>query len=425
MLLDRPLTAGERLFSQKTLRNYWILNALALACCGDAVLPLLGIALQLPDTVLSTLGAMNYTSFLVLPLGFLLGGKMGAGKSMALENMFVMLAVLLIASSLQLGKWAFFAGLILYLTARAANFAMRFTLQKHIALESEVPAMLARNYIGMHSASLLGCLSVAAIFRIYPGNSTLIGVILAGALLFGAVALCIRRIKEPLAVRELAAQPLTGQIKAAWSDPLVRHQIYVGTLLNCFLAAVVPIGILAAKRGCGVSDAIAVLLTAVQAISAIIGSVLVKNITAEYGPRKMMLWGYPLAWALCACWCLLPMQSCWYFMIIPFVLGGLVLMAFGTSLENYFLISVPAHLQLGGTFLVFVITGGGAGVLGMLLNFAIFKLGGIFNFHTGEPLQIFRFYFMTAGVLFAAGILAPWSLPGKAEEYKKMLNHTR
>ena len=130
MILDRQLTAGERMFSQLTLRNYWILSALALVCCGDAVLPLLGVTLELPDAVLSTIGAMNYASFLLLPLGFLLGGKLGAGKSMALENGVMTLAVLLTASSLYLGKTAFFAGLLLFLTARAANYAMRFTLQK-------------------------------------------------------------------------------------------------------------------------------------------------------------------------------------------------------------------------------------------------------------------------------------------------------
>lgn len=421
MIIDRPLTADERRFSQYTLRNYWVLSALALACCGDAVLPLLGVVLHLPDGVLSMLGAMNYASFLLLPLGFIIGGKLGAGKCMALNNLFMALAALLLMSAVWLGKWMFFAGLILFLTARAANYSMRFTLQKHIATAGEMPAMLARNYIGMHSASLVGYLAVSLIFRLCPGAWTLPGVLAVSILFFAAVAWCINRIIEPQQVRELAAEPLTGQIKAAWGSPLVRHQIYVGTLLNLFLAAVVPVNIIAAKRGAGISDAMTVLLIALQAVSSIGGSVLVKEITRRFGARKMMLCGYPLAWALCGSWCLLPIGQYWWMMFIPFVLGGVVLMAFGTSLENYFIASVPGKLQLGGTFLVFVITGGMAGVLGMILNWGIFQLSEFWQW-SGNSMMPFCFYFMSVGVLFAPGILAVASLPSDLD--KKVNNNT-
>lgn len=413
MILDRRLTAAERRFSQTVLRDYWILSALAMTCCSDAVLPLLGMALKLPDAVLSLLGAMNYACFLLLPLGFLLGSRIGAGKSMAWENFLMFLATLLLAVSLWLGKWSFFIGFLLFWTARAANFAMRFALQKNIAVESEMPAMLARNYIGLYAATLLGSLGIAAICRIFPGPRTLAAVLFVGALLWGAVALCIRRIKESESVKKLAVGPWRRQIMTAWRTPLVRHQVCVGTLLNCFLAAVVPVNILAAKRGLHVSDALVVLLTAVQAVSAIGGSVLVKEISARFGPRKMMFWGYPLVWGLCASWCLLPMQNCPWLLAVPFVLGGISLTVFGASLENYFLLSVPDRLQLGGTFLVFVVTGGGAGVLGMLFNFGIFKLAEFSGWDGGGSMTLFRFYFLCAGIIFAAGCLAPWSLPDK------------
>jgi hypothetical protein len=88
------------------------------------------------------------------------------------------------------------------------------------------------------------------------------------------------------------------------------------------------------------------------------------------------------------------------------------MMTFGTSLENYFLISVPTALQPGGTFLVFVITGGVAGTLGIFINSIIFKIAGAMNIPSGS-MELYRFYFTIAGILFAAGIIAPWSLPVK------------
>ena len=39
-----------------------------------------------------------------------------------------------------------------------------------------------------------------------------------------------------------------------------------------------------------------IMLTAIQAFSAVCGSILVREITRRYGPRRMMLTGYPLVW---------------------------------------------------------------------------------------------------------------------------------
>ena len=94
MILNRTLNAAERLASQKTLRNYWAAFALGQACCGEATIQLMALAINIPDRVVAAMGAMNYAGFLALPLGFVLGGKLGAGKSMQLENYLAALAAL-------------------------------------------------------------------------------------------------------------------------------------------------------------------------------------------------------------------------------------------------------------------------------------------------------------------------------------------
>ena len=91
-------------------------------------------------------------------------------------------------------------------------------------------------------------------------------------------------------------------------------------------------------------------------------------------------------------------------------------MAFGTSLENYFLLTVPKSLQIGGTFLVFVVTGGITGAVGMLMNWGLFKFGYLYLPDGAAGMSIYRFYYLAVGIIFALGILLPYSLPGKKSQ---------
>jgi len=420
MILNRTLDAAERLASQKTLRNYWAAFALGQACCGEATIQLMALAINIPDRVVAAMGAMNYAGFLALPLGFVLGGKQGAGKSMQLENYLAALAALLLATSPWTHPILFWGALLLFLVARAANNAMRFPLQSHIAIPSEVPSMLSRNYVSFWGCTLLGCLAVSLTMQIFPGNGTLAAVFAAGSIFFICSGGFINRVKEPQEVKKLAEQKLSSQLKAAWQNPLVRHQIYAGCMINLFLAAVVPMNILCAKRGMDASDALIILLAAIQAMASVAGSVMVKHITNRCGPRKMMLIGYPLVWLIPLFWLLIPADAPRFVLVLPFIMGGMVLMALGTSLENYFLVTVPEKLQIGGTFLVFVVTGGCSGAAGMALNWLLFYLAENFC-DSSSAMAPFRFYYAIVGALFALGILAPWSLPGKAEEYRNMI----
>jgi len=350
----------------------------------------------------------------------MLGGKLGAAASMRMENFGIAVSGILMALTPLLGIWVFWGALIAFLICRSTNNAMRFSLQKHIATPEETPAMLARNYMGLYAFTLAGSLAVALVLKLKPGIFTLSGVFIAGGVLFALTGWCIGRAFEPSAVKLQAAKPVWPQVLEAWRMPLMRHQIYVGCLSNLFLASVVPMNILAAKRGLGTSDSMVILLSALQAVAAVFGSVLVKHITARFGPRKMMIFAYPLVWLLVACWIFMPAEPHPVLMIVPFVLGGLALMGMGTPLESYFLITIPEKLQLGGTFLVFVVTGGLAGVAGIGMNWGVFKLAE-YVISAGDSMSVFRFYYQVMAAVFALGIFAPWSLPGKADEYRKLI----
>ncbi|MBE6368080.1 MAG: MFS transporter [Lentisphaerae bacterium] len=419
MIVERLLNASERRSSQNRLCFYWCFTALGMACCGDAVLPLLAMELGISDAVTSMLGAMNYGCFLLLPLGFWAGGRYGAGRSMYIECAVMALAALLLAGSGALAShWLFFGGLAVYLVSRAANFAMRFSLQQNIAVDAETPAMLARNYIGMHSCSLIGFLLVSLVLYLFKGGNTMPLVLAAGGVFFFLAGKAIGGVFESESVRRQAAAPVRDQVKKAWQEPLIRQQIYVGCLLNLMLAAVVPVNILSARRGAGADASLVVMLTAVQALAAVSGCVLVRKVTQKFGPRTMMLTGYPLLWMLCLCWIFMPEQPGWWYLLIPFVLSGILLMAFGTSLENYFLLSVRPDLQIGGTFLVFVVTGGVTGAVGMLMNWLIFKLSAFVLPPDAGSMDVYHFYYSVIGTVFAAGILLPWSLPEKSVQKK-------
>lgn len=88
-----------------------------------------------------------------------------------------------------------------------------------------------------------------------------------------------------------------------------------------------------------------------------------------------------------------------------------------TSLNCYFVESVPNRLQIGGTFLVFVVTGGVTGVLGMMLNPVLLRLANCFTL--SNPLMEFRLFYGFCVLLFAGGIFPLLALPEIRKHRKK------
>ncbi len=422
MILEGELSETQQHNAQMTYRNFLAVNAAAGVCSGESMLILMAIRLNLPDSLVSCIGALTYLSYLVLPLGFLAAAKHGAGGSIRKQGFFIALlcAGIMLSGLLPHGTASVFlfgVCLIVLFFLRSSSASMLFPLQKSISTEQTLPGMLARNSITGSSVGLAGSLGLAVLLSVSHDPRTL-PLIFAGGAGFAMVsAWIIGRIDEPGKLRRFAARPILPQVRLAWADKLMRKQLVTGCLLNLSLAMMLPVNLLAVRRGFGFGDSDALFLTSVQVVTSIAAAWATRHLALRFGPRNLMLWSYPLIWILAIYWMIVPEHPSMLLASVPFLTAGLMTVSFSTNLANYFLISVPGRLQIGGTFLIFVVTGGLMGALGMLLNSLIFHLAQTMSPGAG-PLASFRLFYGACGLLFSVWIFVPALLPVKYREYR-------
>lgn len=413
MIINRPLTIQEQHHSQKCWRDYIALNATALILSGENVLILLAVGLRIPDALIATIGALTYLSYLVLPIGFRTAAYWGVGKSVKNQCILTSFLCLLIALAGVLPTGAqklFYISLIGLYLCRSASAAMHFPLLKNITDAETLPKIQANNQIAGAVCSLATNLLVAFLLAHWSGNLVLALLLTAGAIISYLAGLRAAKVIEPNTLKQFAARPVLPQILLALRNQLLRKQLLAGCILNLSLAMMVPINVLAAKRGLNLPNGKIILLATLQTLSAIGGSWCCRLITERYGPRQAILLSFPLIWLLALCWWLIPADTKSFLpLMLPFVTAGLMTVFYTTSLGSYFMLSIPNRLQIGGTFLVYVVTGGFIGALGMILNPLFFKLASCHSWET--PITVFRIYFTLCALLQAGGIFALISLP--------------
>lgn len=410
MIVDRALTAEERRRSQNAMRDQSFLSSLAMNCGSETLLILLALSLGIPETIVSATGSLQLFSYTVLPFGFLLAARVGAIKSI---SRFLLLAgfiylTITAACFVPYGAWLLLPAWILLHLSRSCSAAMNFPLQKNITTPEEMPVMLSRIQVANTVTGLGTTLLIVWLLSRYPGKILLPILFAAAFLLYVACSRNIRRVVEPAALQRMANHPVIKQALTAWRIPHIRHQIYVGSAMNLSLAMLPAVNILAMKQGYGLADSMILLLDAVQAFSSIAASFLYRKLAFRTGPEKLLVAVCPLLWLLFLYWIFAPETITLWIALPPFIFTGFFQTIVSTGLGNYFTNTVDNPHQIGGTFWVFVVTGGLMGVCGMIFNPLIFKLLQISG--NGSGMDLFRNYFLVTAILFAGLICAPLSL---------------
>lgn len=83
MIFKEALSPERQASSQHNYCMFNVINGLSYMCLGETVLILLAVQLGCPDYFISTLGAMLYFGFLLLPLGKIMTARVGAARAQA------------------------------------------------------------------------------------------------------------------------------------------------------------------------------------------------------------------------------------------------------------------------------------------------------------------------------------------------------
>lgn len=412
MIFPQALTEEQRRTSQINYNRYCLVNGASYACLGETVVILFAIKLQAPNFVIAAVGAMLYFGFLLLPLGIIRMGQVGAARSQAdfwvCRNIAALLAAssaFLLPFSRHLAWGTLLLGCFLFYGFRAAGVVMAQPLIGDITTEQDRARLLGESSARFY---IFGMLSLAAISLLlgYSDNiRVLTGIIVAGACLGITSSTFIRKIDETAAISESAKTPLVPQLRDALHDPLLRRQIYAGFMLNLANIMLAPISVTALKRGYDVSDKQAILFSLVQFTAAILGSKLTAPVTAKVGPRKLAACAYLLTFPVCLFWIAVSPVTApilfWSLFSFPFLLTGIYIVLYNNAMIHYFLLTVPARRQVVSSMFINVASGVAASVTGMVIAGLLLKWTEVYF---GPGITMFKAYFAIAGILFLAGI---------------------
>jgi MFS family permease len=424
MIVNRQLTEAERDKAAAIYCRYCGSNAATGVLAGLTMQVLVAVSLGMSTAWVSVIGTLNYLSYILLPLGFSFSGKLGVGRNMRLFALVIAVMCFAVALSPLLPKHGvvvFFIAVVIIHCCGSFRDSMVFPLQKNITTDGTILSLLFRAQLFAAVVSLTLSPLLAWGLSRWDNSIALPLLFCAGGGFHLISGQLISRIPEPSILKELAARPVLPQVRKAWGEPLMRKQLLTGTVLNLSLMTMVSVSVVAAKKGCGMDNAQTMALSTIQIVSTIAASYIFKFFTERFGPRKMMIAAYPLLWVLSLYWCLVPSDGCGIgAVVLPFVLGGLLTVILPTALNNYFAITIPNSIQVGGTFLVFTINGGLTSLLGILVNALIFNMTK--HCSASDAMLPFRIFYLITGLLFIPGILSVTRLPAKNKLVSKKAN---
>ena len=411
MIIEGPFTDKLRRRSQKYFYLYNLLNGASYMCLGETIIILLALKLKCRDSVVSTIGAMLFYGYVILPLGKFLAARIGAASSQAVFWVARNFAALFVASSAfwyycghpTLAMTVLLSGAFLFYGFRAAGVVLMQPLVGNVTTPSERSTFLAFNSAFFYGSSLIALLAISLLLHFYDGIAPLIAIIIAGSILGFTSSYFIKNICETDELKKAASGPFISGLRDALKNRSVRQQILSGMTMNLCLSMVFPISMLTLKRGYGLSDKSALLYSIVQLLGSVLAAKYSATLTRQIGPRRMLITIYCTILCLALAWLLAPLQPHFLFIAPLFFMIGATNMAQGNAITHYFLQTIPVREQVNATILVSTFSGFLGGLSASLI--AGFTLDMLAK-HLPDmlPINRYKLYFALILIILSIGI---------------------
>ena len=415
MIYEQELTKEQRTKSQLNYLGSNAINGASYMCIGETIIILLATKLNAPAYIISIIGAMIYFSYMLIPLGLIRTAKVGAAKSLANFWLYRNFSALLLIGSVFVAPYCawlswlmIILGAFLFYGFRGAMVVMGFPLMGEITNENE-----RAKFIGNSNAFfyLLGVitLTTCSIILKHNDNIKVIASIIGAGVLIGFIALpFINRIDETSEIKKSAQHSFLESIKIALAEPSMMRQIFAGCAVSTSIIILTPLTLKIIKNCYNVSDSLAVALSIIQFITIIFGSWFGGVLAAKFGPRKIIIFGFLIAFLISIFWWIapakLPQNHLGYYgiLVLPFILNGFLAALAPNSLGHYFLSIVPKERHVAAILFMNLTVGVAAGVLGMVFSSVFLKLAE--HFFNGE-LQVFKGYYLFTLIYLIIGLI--------------------
>lgn len=410
MILHRPLTDEERTSSQRNYNLYNLVNGASYTCLGEMVVVLFAVALDMPNHLTNTIGAMTFLGFLLVPLGIRRTGQVGAAQCQADFWVCRNIAILMVALSAvvalfsKTASWiVLLIGCFLFFGFRAAGIVLNQPMIGEITTPEDRSNLIGVSQQLFYGAGFAILLAVIVILHFTGGIVTLCGIIVAGAIMGLTAAMFLRKIYETDVIRNTARAPMLPQLLEVFRSSTTRRIIAAGIASNMSMILTAIPAALALKKGYGVSNATAVIFSALMYLGAVIASYFLRKVPRKALANAMIL-GYATSLLICLAWAFAPPAGGF----LPFLFAGILFLLQGflwmfpeNVLICYFLMETPPDKQVPTALAFNVIRGVGAGLIGLFLAGFLMKIAAHFVPDGAAPMQGFRIYFLMALAILA------------------------
>jgi len=273
---------------------------------------------------------------------------------------------------------------------------------------------------------LVALVTISLLLKFHDSLGMLTGIVVAGSMLGFTASRFVNRIDETESIRDSARKPIGSEFRKVLHDQSLLRLLAAGFAINLSIIMLVPVSMLALKRGYGVSDTHALLYALAQFGASAGASFISARISSAIGPRKTILVSFILLVAIAPVWLLAPAEFHPVVMLLPFVFAGATFVVSSNAITHYFLQTVPEERRVASSMFLSVVNGAGAGVIGMLLAGTLLDLSTRIN-PADSVLPGYRLYFGIAFLLLVGGVwiilrLAP--LPLEKRKIKKSWSET-
>lgn len=434
MILGRPLTARERRRSQRLYCAFNFVNGVSYMCLGESLLVLFAAQLGAPNAVVSLLGAMQYIGYAMLPLGVRRTARRGAAASEADFWIARNVAALVTASAAPI--WLFSApvawallllGALLFYGFRAAGCVLFTPLLGDVSSEEEAAGVIGRTTGFFNVSAVVTLAAITWAMHGWHGREALATIIVIGAMLGMCSSFFVRGMRETGAIRDAARAPLWHGMVKSLRDAGMRRLVIAWFFLNLVVIMLVPISMLALKRGCGFDDGKALICACAQFTGGIIASFACGPLCRRFGVRRVLTVSALGCATVPVAWMAFPASGCasgpalWAGLALFFWLGTLFYLIYNATNAAFLIVCPDKKDQVAGSIAANLFAGAGAGIVGSALGAWLVSRAmewapalGAASF--AIPLGPFRLYFLLLlPVVAAAGAAAASSTGGTAQ----------
>ncbi len=415
MILNGPVPPERQRQSQKNYKLFGLINGFSYTCLGETVIILLAVQLGCKNYVISTLGAMLYFGFLLLPLGKTMSARVGAVRCQVYFWILRNIAALLVAAAVPLYLYVdeslaivcMLSGSFLFYGARAAGIVVIQPLIGEITTRSDRSRFFA-HVSAISYAS--GFLTLAGImFLLYWSHNSLwslTGIVVAGSVAGIFSSRFLSRLDETGEIIKFARKPIGDEVTKLWRNDIFRNMLFAGWVINLAVIMLIPISVLALKRGYDVSNTTALAFTMVNLGALVLFSFLISRPIRMIGPRNFMILAYCVLLFSACLWAFAPEQMNWLHVSLIFLLNGAAFISLINAMNVYFLEMIPEKRRVTASILVAVVSGAGAGIVGMLCSGGLLELLSQYSVEAGSnAIRLYHYYFSSAAVLMLPGII--------------------